>query len=287
MPTKQDKLKGLLKIKTDLIDGNTEKLFNDLGELQLSLYPDIRDYLDDLDTTNGRYLNNSRNRNKVLGFKKFLLGVLESKYGVSIESYVKTIGYVEGFVNTIDQIDDKNYRIQKLNNITIKPNDFVRKFTVQNVVEGLSLERITNDGLKPLLQRQIFNYVTGKQSRFDAQKKLKKAIQSDDGLKRWSKTIASDALSQYDGQIQKELASEFEFEGYHYVGSLIETSRPQCRHWVDGLNGFIEFKSLASEVEKWKNARGYDNNLALTVIDFPVVRGGYNCRHSATPGFKF
>lgn len=276
--TKQDKLRNLLQLKTDLIDGNTNQFFEDLSELQLSLYPDLKDYLDDFDFENGKFANTPRNRKLVLvDFKKYLNKVLDVKYNADIENYIKSL----------DAIDEANYGIQKINNISIKPNEFLRKFTVDNVIENLSLDKAVDFGLKPKLQKKLFDYVIGKKSKFESYKDIQGVVKSDDGLSRWSKTIASDALSQYDGQVQKLLVDEFKFDGYYYVGSLIKTSRAQCRHWVDGLNGFIPMDVLAGEVDAWKDSREYDENLKLTVADFAVVRGGYNCRHTATPGFIF
>lgn len=268
-------LSQLLQLKSDVLEKKTDLFFTHLNELSDKSLSDIKEYIADFDTVNGKFKNTANNRRLILEFGKYLTKVLQDKYKVTLNDYQKSFEKIEYY----------NVQIQNINNINYEPNEYLRKFVINTVFDSLTLDKIIDaSGFRQKVQNTLYNYVTGEMSRQKAVSDIQKVVIEDEGLTRYAKVISNDALRIYDGKIQQEIQSQFDMDGYFYNGTIIETSRPQCRKWVN--MGFIEFKELKKEVELWKNAKGYDENMKLTFESFSSVCGGYNCRHSATIGFK-
>lgn len=68
--------------------------------------------------------------------------------------------------------------------------------------------------------------------------------------------------------IQDQLTAQYDYDGYFYTGTIIETSRQQCRRWVEDLGGFITTKELRKEVERFADAEGMTKtkNYQLTTL---------------------
>ncbi len=101
-------------------------------------------------------------------------------------------------------------------------------------------------------------------------------------LERWSGQITRDALNQYDGQINAMVAEEYGMNAYRYTGSLITDSRPQCVRWVN--KKILKIDELDKELS-WARNSGTGMIPGTNKQNFAQYRGGYSCRHSATPTF--
>lgn len=115
-------------------------------------------------------------------------------------------------------------------------------------------------------------------------------------LGRYSQQLATDAVLQYGGIINQSVANNTKANALMYTGSLIETSRVQCKRWVNDKKGILlldqkiaPYGYLPDEV-KWaiKNGTSYGTEgktsyIPLSITNFARYRGGYNCRHEAIP----
>lgn len=91
---------------------------------------------------------------------------------------------------------------------------------------------------------------------------------------------AHQSVYEYDGAVQQKIADVYELDALLYVGTLIKTSRPQCRKWE--TQGTIKIENLQSEID-WAKANGSGMIPTTTPENFLRYRGGYRCRHQAIP----
>ena len=121
----------------------------------------------------------------------------------------------------------------------------------------------------------------GGYNRKDATTAIETFLKDKEYIKRWSKVVARDTIRNYDEAIQDQLLEQYDYDGYFYTGTLIETSRPLCEHWVYDLKGFVTFEEMAKTAERYPDK--VEQKSKYTISDFKELR--YNCRHNATLGF--
>lgn len=99
--------------------------------------------------------------------------------------------------------------------------------------------------------------------------------------------IARDTVAGYDGYIQEQILKKYNFDGFFYLGSIIDTSRENCIEMLQGTGRFAQFAVKpglyrVEDKQKIINAgRGRSGfNDAVTPEIFAVIRFGWNCRHS-------
>lgn len=110
------------------------------------------------------------------------------------------------------------------------------------------------------------------------------ALQQEIGsnIKGVATLIARDALYQYDGAVNATIASQYGLTAYRYVGSIVKASRPHCERWVEveiltreRLERDITLLHLAGNPDGFRPETTFEN--------FPIYRGGWNCRHQSIP----
>jgi len=110
------------------------------------------------------------------------------------------------------------------------------------------------------------------------------ALQQEIGtsIKGVATLIARDALYQYDGAANATIARQYGLTAFRYVGSIVKASRPHCERWVDAdiltrerLERDIALLHLAGNPDGFRPETTFEN--------FPIYRGGWNCRHQAIP----
>lgn len=99
-------------------------------------------------------------------------------------------------------------------------------------------------------------------------------------LSSYATRIGRDVLFQMQGAVNQVIRNEYDLDGYAYIGTEVEDTRPQCARWLD--KGFIKISELADEIE-WAEKNGKGMIQGTTPDTFAIVRGGYNCRHAAIP----
>lgn len=238
------------------------------------------EFIESMDFSNGRFVQNETNRKKLIELRKYLLDKLEDGYNVKLEAYLKKF----------DEVFQVNSDIQLGFGYKMATTDteflMARKLATDYATEYLALPKLVDNSIRPGIQRLLFENVIGKASRKTTLNALVDFLGTNQTTARYAGTIARDSISSYDGAIQMRLKEKFKYDGYYYGGTIIETSRAQCRHWVEDLGGFISFEQLKKDIPKYKDNSGYSDELELTFDNFPIVKGGHNCRHSVTLGLK-
>lgn len=268
------KLEDLIAKKTDLISQSDDDFFKSIQDLLPDNKGKLKEYLDQFEYKNGKLVNSEFNRKKLIGLRKELLKILESDYNINFTAYIKKF----------DDISELNLGIQSAMGVTVSNLEigFAKKIMTDLVADQLALDKAVDMAIRPGIQQLLFKNVIGQANRKDTLEALTSFISKDQGVAQWSKVIARNTLGMYDGMIQQQLSTQYEYDGYFYTGSIIETSRIQCVHWVNDRKGFITFEELREDIPKYKNQSGYGSGMELTMESFSVVRGGHNCRHTAT-----
>jgi len=268
------KLEDLIAKKTDLISQSDDDFFKSIQDLLPDNKGKLKEYLDQFEYKNGKLVNSEFNRKKLIGLRKELLKILESDYNINFTAYIKKF----------DDISELNLGIQSAMGVTVSNLEigFAKKIMTDLVADQLALDKAVDMAIRPGIQQLLFKNVIGQANRKDTLEALTSFISKDQGVAQWSKVIARNTLGMYDGMVQQQLSTQYEYDGYFYTGSIIETSRIQCVHWVNDRKGFITFEELREDIPKYKNQSGYGSGMELTMESFPVVRGGHNCSHTAT-----
>lgn len=268
------KLETLISKKTDLVSQSDDEFFKSVQELLPDNQGKLKAYLDEFEYRGGKLVDSKFNRDKLIGLRKELIKILSDDYSINFSAYIKKF----------DDISELNLGIQSAMGVTVSNLEigFAKKIMTDLVADQLALDKAVDQAIRPGIQRLLFKNVVGQANRKDTFEALTDLIKKDTGVAQWSKVIARNTLGMYDGMIQQQLAGQYEYDGYFYTGSLIETSRIQCVHWVNDRKGFVTFEELKEDIPKYKDQSGYGSGMELTMESFPVVRGGHNCRHTAT-----
>jgi hypothetical protein len=256
--------------------------------------------------------------NKLLLFQKEL-----SVQGETITNTVKNVKLLGSLKNEIETIilDDTDYleavaKFSKLYDLVTKLNnnyfkaieskftpskviEEVRKQSVSLVIDGLTESGLQSNFINPV--REIINtYVTTGGSYSKLSGELNNYINGyssdagpiDGSFVKFTKQITTDALNQYNAQVNEITSLDLGWEWYRYVGSNIKTTRTFCEaltkkeyyhrsELAQIIKGnFAEFKEMKGQIyDKTGLPQGmYDDT---NTSNFPIYRGGYNCGHQA------
>jgi hypothetical protein len=111
-------------------------------------------------------------------------------------------------------------------------------------------------------------------------------------LKKYSKTIVTDALNQYSRQYNQLVSDDLGFKFFQYVGSLRETSREFCVKMIEAKEGCMVYFHV-SQINELLSGKicgeqihiNEKSNLPSGMIkgtntaNFFVNAGGYGCNH--------
>lgn len=174
-----------------------------------------------------------------------------------------------------------------------------KKFIINELSERLASPESFKANIVGDVRRILAKRILLQSSIKDLKEELSQSLKGNNGtLAKYVTQITTDAVYQYQGSINQAIQKEFGLDGYKYINSIIDTSRPQCVRWVKEKNGLLLLKPndsidtygiLSKEIE-WakKYGSGYGKPgksyyLELNIDNFAIVRGGYNCRHRALP----
>jgi hypothetical protein len=251
-----------------------EKMADDLSDgidpIERAIIDAVLSRLASMSGTNRISLGKT-NAKKLQALKKSLLDIVRSK------DYVNK---AQTYLDSFDELD--TIIIKQISAV----NDIAASKALINRVRGPSLSqfesKLLGSGLEgavvdPLMNK-ISQLVTTGADYKDISKEIAGFVEGPQGIKRYVSQISVDTVNQYAGQIQEAIRVENGLSWYVYSGSIIDTSRPQCRRWVD--KRYIHYTELTGEI-RWANNQGKGMINPTTPASFAINRGGYNCRHDA------
>ena len=230
---------------------------------------------------------------------------------VGFSNTSKELLFNAGYLNATDDFLGRFSFVEQETIRTLQAELKLTQSAIQEIFDQSATRRYFLDQTKQRLLRTgigaeylegvkntIINYITRGAPFSDLEKELR-AYYIDKGLLTSRvRTMASDALSFYNGQLNDMVAIELDIKHYKYVGGLITTTRPFCEH-MSGL-GIITDKDIQEALDEYcpdgvpsqstvKNlrgkrvAKGSGMINGTTLSNFSIYRGGYGCRHERLP----
>lgn len=266
--------------KTELMDRMDEDLLKLAEELEPLIFERLVKWLLQLPSVRGQLDVPNADINSYLGamLRAIDEALQEGKWGEGIAAYLQDF-------NRIDQLNasihaaGSQVQISALKTVLgdVKVNTVN---AVTNNLVGLGLDQ----NVKQPLRQAMYKYLATGGKISDVREYIEVYLRGQNltggAFKRQAAVAARDGVMQYDGTINQIIEAEFDMNAYLYSGSIIKDSRPQCRKWI----GYKYIpKSLVNAI-----VRPYNNGKTGLIAgtnstNFAINRGGYNCRHSATP----
>jgi hypothetical protein len=276
MATKREQ--EIIKAKLLIYDTADDELIDGLSTTERAILKAVNGLLNKVDTVDGKLVNNE-------GTLTFI-----NELNKRIEKIIRDstlTGKVDAYLKKFQKIDGLNTRLMKevnginIENLNLNP---IKTQAIKELSEALtSPQSIKTQMAKPIKDIMFQSVVTG-MTLEDAKETLNDFITGGGkrlgSVRRYVSQIARDSLSQYDGLVNAQIAREYELDAYRYVGSLIQDSRPQCVRWVG--KAVLKVEELPAELA-WADKNGRGLIPGTTPENFPIYRGGYNCRHMAIP----
>lgn len=186
--------------------------------------------------------------------------------------YSKIVGYTSDMQKSLNNLDIKTDHLYKFAN---ESSSFVQERLLTNIAESEEF------GQK--LKTVLLNSAVTNQTLSQVKKSVSDFLNTGTNanvLTRYTTQVTRDAMNQFEGQLNSNIAINYEMEYYRYVGSIIADSRAQCKKWV-GMR-VLPIKDLDKEIN-WAYANGSGMIAGTTKTNFAVFKGGFSCRHTCIP----
>lgn len=225
-----------------------------------------------------------------------------------IINYTKELGYdkmVNNYLSNYDKVYDNLENFYARQRILLENeaiNEKVNEIYRKQIINSFKLENEINARkLATVLREQALTGMTIK----EAQNNMKALLSSPSNGNQTVFTnnidnVVHDAIMQYDGLHNANIANTYGLTDFYYFSSIIETSRPVCTHIKNTYPGIItelQLKDILSEYcpngipsDKritYGTVNGVERTLkkgsgmieGTVLSNFAVNRGGYRCRH--------
>jgi len=270
--------------KGDKIFDNSEtELINAVNKMEPLIFDELIKILNTLDVSGGKLVTNSKAENFLMSMDaKIYRALQKADYNSSVLKYTKNFNLVA------DNIKEVHSVFNNINITDAQINPFL-KLEVNSTIDKLTGSGMAKDFINPVRESLYRNIMLGAELS-TVEKTLRdftiSTAQGDSKLTRYVKQVSRDALQQFDGTIQANIAKELDLNAKRYVGSLITDSRKQCIRWVTQNGGIIMLEDLAEEI-RWAYNNGSGMIPGTNIYNFDVLRGGYSCRHRSIPTMVF
>jgi hypothetical protein len=273
------KIDDILKKKDVSISKSNANLIDGFDGIEKSIFDAIMKKVKGMKTQDGKILFDDSNVQAVMEIEKAMISAMQgSQYPKNVQDYIRSFETIKQF-NFDVQKDVNGLSDGELSDL-VNP---LQKATTDVVLDNLVGAGMNSQFIEPV-RRGIYSNVVAGATITDMEKFLTDIIMSNPEkmglLKKNVTQVSRDALNQFDGLVNQGIAEEFDLNAFRYVGSIIEDSRPQCVRWV--AKEVLMKDDLEKEIA-WANSNGSGMISGTTSANFPMNRGGYNCRHSAIP----
>lgn len=275
-----------------IVETSEDKLIRSILSAEPIIYDELMKLFDSIDVTSGKIQNSTKAQQFLAKLEEKIFGALKKAgYSDAVTGYLKNYDLMSR--NIIEVQDALNG--QRITASQIEP---IKKIEIENTISRLNESGLYKDFIQPIKESLYRNILTGS-TITETQKFIKNFVTStsegDSRLMRYVKQVSRDSISQFDGNVQANIAKELNLNAKRYVGSLLKDSRAQCVKWVTQNNGIIMLDDLKEEITwalkngtftfRGQQLRASGMNADTTVATFDIYRGGYNCRHRSLPTY--
>lgn len=260
------------------MDGAIGTVTTAAEKAQEEVYKAIIEAINRFELTDGRFVVTQNYAARIALLEGQIKEILGDLYEPSITEYLGTFTTVEDSIVAMHKdynelevetallaparkslYNQASYYLKKgLADAYIQPAKFL---LMQQVTTGISLK----DSLKILSKWNTGEYKSP-------------VNRQTPNLQKYATQVARDSLYQYQGTVQDTIQSRYDLTAGIYVGSIIEDSRPFCRHLV-GLKRTIDIDEIPALLKQYPQGLIPGTN----ADNFPIYRGGYSCRHQWMP----
>lgn len=273
-----DQARKELSDLTTVMDNSVESVHNASLRAQQLIYEALAEQVLRFDISQGSFVYGQDFSQRFAIIDKRIKSIINREYIPNVKGYLREYKTIEDTAVNLH----KSYNQLQIDKAKLEP----AKRAVYDQAEYYLTEGLADAYIQPakyLLMQQVASGATVKQ----AQSLLKNwndgeitsgkltSARPTPRLQAYSLQIARDSMFQYNGVIQDIIGKEYGLTKFIYVGDIIADSRPFCRHLV-GLKRKIDIEEIPKLVETYPE--GLIPN--TTKNNFPVVRGGFSCRHS-------
>jgi hypothetical protein len=274
------KLKKLLKEMLDILENSDNELVESIRATLKTVNKEIEKFIDQLETKDGNFVNNATNSSLLLALRKKIQELFEnSTYRKKIETFIKKFDRLDVlsrlFAGGVNDVEIKGINVNA-----------EKKEIVDQIIDGLLSEQIIKSEFGNPIRSLLFKNISNGASVTETKEALKKLVQGSTFTGRVSQ-IATDGISQFQGTLQQKIVDKYELDGFMIVGSLIASSRDNCREMINGSGAFKDLAirpgvyakedipkiiAIASKRPGW--------NPAATPQTYMIYKNGYNERHA-------
>lgn len=279
------KVSNLLGVKDDLLSSADKQLDKAMEKAERHIFKSLQDKLRQLSTDAGKFVSDQF----IAGFTNDVIQAFQTS------DLPESVGT---WLQNFDEIEKLNLEITgTLEDVDLSRIDLSKEKLgiIQEVRDNLNVQGLRTNIAKPLNTILVRHVALGTSVK-EAEEALRAWLVSNPDkqgrLSRYVRQVSMDALNQYDGAINQKLAQELDMDHFAYVGSLIKTSRNNCRKMLDpsgafsdlmvpGQPGIFPMSAIPEIVRRAQGGNGW--NEATTPDTFFIYRMGYNCRHMVQP----
>lgn len=209
----------------------------------------------------------------------------------AITDFVKTKAYKDGLtallrnVNDVPAVKAGIYKKAGLN-ISVSSVTSAQKLAINEFMDAMNEDGL-NARFNQILRTSIYASVKEGLSQADLVKKINESMVRGNTpiLESHVTDIARTAADSYSKAIDQEVLDKYKDRVTHIrvVGSLIDSSSPQCRQAVEKYDREIPM----DKINEWiAFAKKHGGNPDLTINNLPTLGGHYGCRHQWIPIIK-
>ena len=263
----RSQIRGSARIK----DGAESALIEGIETIENRVLQLVMQHIGGMSGSGGGVRDSKANQRRLIRLKKAVRDEIKKQLRPKHQDYLRA--FLDLDASTI-----KTFKLigEEVPASLIQPTRQAAFEQLEAMLQGSELEAGV---INPLLNRVQRLVLTGADFG-DMQAELSRAIGIGKYLNRGitNGAIPVDVINQYHGAINKKIGQELGYTWLVYTGSIIETSRPQCRRWVTKL--YIHESELQEEIN-WAFANGSGMINPTTPSTFAANRGGHRCRHDS------
>lgn len=207
----------------------------------------------------------------------------------SLKSFYSSAAYKKSIASILKNLDvavDQKLSVYKDEGLEISKKALSngQKIVIDEFIDNLSdngLNSKFNQPLRQLIYDNIRNNVDLNGLRDSLIEKIESG-KAPSELSKYVKNATRQAADAYTSIVDTEIFNKFKNRVTHFmiVGTLIETSSPQCRQFVEKYDRKIPIE----ELDKWISfAKENGGSEELTADNLPTLKAHYGCRHQFIP----
>ena len=270
------------------IDRATTEFMASMPDVEKKIYSKLLLELKNLSLySDGSIKNNYENIRAINKIKKTLNEIILNK------TYLTQVsGFIDAYT-AVEKIQNSYFSKLTSEFSPMKVLEEVKRQAVNDVADMLT-ENGMNVNIVDPIKQIIKTNITSGGSYAELTEQLRDKIlgteELDGVMVKYAGQITTDSLAQFSATYTKLITDDLGLTWFRYTGSIIKTSRPFCIALVKKSYVHVnEFPELVRGIVDGKQTPLGKNGLPLgmnentTVDNFPVLRGGYNCKHLFVP----